>query len=303
MDILKNNLFYLILVAAVLIVSVPSYILASRRQEHVNKARSDAEALIRGLANSAKRLEPVSEDALELAADYRRGWEEQEAKVFELLQEADAHLDSDFLVPAAEGKTPDPEQYKAAYNAGYDALSNRLVAARLANPGNSPLPKKANLETRLPTPEDIRISQKQYWIVKEFVDILTDPACQVKSVRNIDIDYVPNQLGMNNKPDPTRTFWVYPALLEFQIDFRTFPVLMQKFLENRNVVFFPETYEITRSFDDTKPVYTPTVAVQIYCPVWDYISTPFETSQLEAYGGEGGKAAGKTGGKGRARRR
>ena len=64
MDFLKNNLFYVILVAAVLVVSIPSFILATRRQEQVTKALADARSQLNIVKVTFARLEPVSEAAL-----------------------------------------------------------------------------------------------------------------------------------------------------------------------------------------------------------------------------------------------
>jgi len=165
---------------------------------------------------------------------------------------------------------------------------------------NSALPSKANFKDRTPSGSDIRISQKQYWIVKELVDLFTAPESGVKSVTSVKLDFVPNAPGALNKPDSRNTFWVYPMSLEFQIDFRDFRVFFEKLLDDKSVLFMPGNYLIERAFDSSKPVYVPFVQVSLYCEVWDYVSTPFEQENLAAYkakaGGGAGAAAAAAGG-------
>ncbi len=297
MDFLKNNLFYVILVGAVLVISIPSYMLAAQRRGAYEKARSDAVKRVGTLEKSAAKVTVISPLALTEAEQYRKAWEEQRESLHRMLEASDRHMDVDFLIaPPAPGETPDPEQYKIAYKNAYDQLSLQLSKAGLADARTQPLPKAANFENRVPTPAQIRISQKQYWILKELVDLFSDPDSGVKAVTSVTLDYVPNATDALNGPDSTKTFWRFPMRLEFQMDFRYFPVLLEKLLENKNVMLMPDGYFIERAFDPSKPVYVPLVQVSLYCEAWDYISTEFEKKNLEdaeAKKGKGGAAGGK----------
>jgi hypothetical protein len=110
MDFLKNNLFYVILVAAVLVVSIPSFILASRRQEQVTKALADARSELNKVKASFTRLKPVSDAALKEAEGYRQKWQDQKALILEQVKAANEHLDNDFLggpvAPGARRRSP-----------------------------------------------------------------------------------------------------------------------------------------------------------------------------------------------------
>jgi hypothetical protein len=71
--------------------------------------------------------------------------------------------------------------------------------------------------------------------------------------------------------------------MDLNMDFRTFPILMQKLVENKNITFVPDGFKVSRAFEDTKPVYVPLVDVTLFCQVWDYISTPFEQENLKKF--------------------
>jgi len=283
MDFLKNNLFYVILVAAVLLVSIPSYILASQKQARNRQALTIAQGLVDGMKVSVQGLKVYSDAALAAARSYNEEWLKQKNDVVAIVEKTSKHLNDDFLVqPARPGDIPDAEAYKTAYNAAYDKLIARLKGMYEKE---QPLPEKAKFGDKRPTPTQIRISQRQYWIVKELVDLFTDPALGVKAVRSVKLDYVPNRKDGTVTPKNDNTFWVYPMELDFQIDFRTFPVFLQKLIDDPNVMFFPDGYRVARAFDETSPVYVPTVAVVMYCEVWHYISSTsaYDKNELQAY--------------------
>jgi hypothetical protein len=301
MDFLRNNLFYVILLAGVLVISVPSYILASSRQDRYKKALVAAEAAIRSVQADVSRLKGVTDESISEANAYRKQWEDQKDKVFEEVRLASKHLNYDFLVaPAKEGDTPAADAYRAAYNTAYDELIGRLVTLKLTDLKTQVLPAKVTFDEKtLPTPDQIRITQKQYWIVKALVDILADPACGIQGVTDVSLDFVPNSPNGTNGPDSTRTFWLYPVIIEVEMDFRSFPVLLQKLLANEDIIFYPLDYDLQRSFDDTKPVYTPTVTMTMYGQVYDYISTPWDTANLDKYKGPKGATKGPGAGTGK----
>ena len=229
-------------------------------------------------------------------------WEEQKGKVFEEIKLASKHLNYDFLVaPAKEGDMPAADAYRAAYNTAYDELIDRLVTLKLAEAKVPVLPAKVTFnEKALPTADQIRITQKQYWIVKALVDILADPACKIQNVTDVKLDFVPNAPNATNGPDGTRTFWLYPVMIEVEMDFRAFPVFLQKLLTNQDIIFYPLDYDVLRSFDDTKPVYSPTVSVTMYGQVYDYIDTPWDKANLNNF--KAAKGAGKAGGAGKGKK-
>lgn len=298
MDILKKNLFYVILIAAVLVISVPSFILASQRQEKIKKAMSDADNKLDGLRKIVKNLKPVNTKALQEADKFSEQWEAQRARAHELLKQANKHMDDDFLVaPDKPNGTPDPAKYRAAYSAGYDALVKSL--GRLMDGKKGKFSTKATF-VMLPTPDQIQISQKQFWILKELAATLADPDCALKDVSNVSLDFVPNVEGVANQPDDSGRFWIYPIRIDFRIDFRAFPLFLQKLVDNQNVMFFVDAFTITRSFEESKPVYVPIVAVTLYCQAWDYINVAneFEKNNLNAYKGKSGKGVGKPAGRG-----
>jgi len=296
MDFLKNNLFYVILVAGILVISVPSFILASQRQESIRKAISDANTVLTGIQMKVKNLKPVTKTALDEAQRFKKEWEAQRTKAHELLRQADRHMDEDFLVPPAKsGLTPDPIEYRNAYNSSYDGMVQALVKANLLNAKKPAFSSKAYFAERLPTPEEIRISQKQYWILKELAAAFASSDSLVKEIDAVMLDINPASSDAANQPDETGRFWVYPIRMDFRIDFRSFPLFLEKLLEGKDVMFFVDSFTVSRAFDESKPVYAPIVAVTLYCQVWDYISTSFEEKNLKdwlaARGKKGGAAA------------
>lgn len=297
MDFLKNNLFYVILIAVVLVVSIPSYMLASSRNLEAKQAESQVASRLRSQQGIVRNLKPVSAAALARAEEFQKEWADQIAKVQSVMKRGDSHLDNDFLIRPPEGKpVPLGEEYKAAYNAAYAELNRRLVAAGLAEVSSSPLPKKVQFGGSIPN-KYIRISQKEYWILKEFVDVLVDPDCHITKVSGVGLDARINADGSLSRPDNMRnpeqsTFWRYPVKFEIQMDFRYFRVFLDKLINNENITFVPDGYKITRAFDESEPIFVPLVAVSLYGAVWDYISTDFELAMLKevrpARGGGGG---------------
>jgi hypothetical protein len=300
MEFLKNNLFYVILVAAVLVISIPSYILASAREAKHALAVADAQQKLNIIKNQAERLQPVAPDALKKAGEYQQGWAALVKQVEDMMSASDTHMDREFLVPAADGDLPDPVAYKAAYGKAYDELVARLVAAKIADADKSPLDRKADWSDRTPAPKEIRVTQKQYWILKELVDMFTDPACHVRHVTSVALDIVPNQAGASNHPynvdKPAESkFWVYPVKLDFQIDFRYFNIFLGKLADDDKVMFVTDSYSVARGFSEQDAVYEPVVAVSLYCLVYDYISSDFEKASLAQYKPGTGGAKGATG--------
>jgi hypothetical protein len=266
-----------------ILISVPSFILAAQRQVQIRKAMSDADNRFSGLEKTAKILIPVSGKAIEEAKQFGEAWRARRATVLELLKQANKHMDDDFLVePDKPNETPDPAKYRAAYSAGYDALVKSF--GPLMDAKRAKFSTKAAFVT-LPTPDEIQISQKQFWILKELAAILTDPECALKDVSSVSLDFVPNVRDVQNKPDDTGRFWVYPIRIDFRIDFRALPILLQKLANNQNVMFFADAFTVNRSFEESKPVYAPIVAVTLFCQAWDYINdaNAFEKKNLETY--------------------
>ncbi len=126
MEFLKNNLFYVILVAAVLVISIPSYILASAREAKHNAAVAAAQTSLNGIKSMADNLKPVAPEALKKADEYQKAWIDLVKTVEDKMSASDTHMDREFLVPAADGGLPDPAAYKAAYDKAYDELVAKL---------------------------------------------------------------------------------------------------------------------------------------------------------------------------------
>lgn len=282
MDFLKDNLFYVVLAAAVLVVSVPCYLLGAARADEVRRAQNLAGNRIRTLKKRATTLQKVTPEAKDRAKTYREEHEQQKEKVLNQLRNADRHLDYDFLVePEKPGGTPPPERYKEVYYNAYRQLLKRLEGLKTTK--KQPLPNREDWGSQRPNQFAIRMSQKRYWILKAMVDILTDPECGVRSVQNIALDMDPRDMNGHNRL--LGGYWVYPMRLEFQIDFRTFPVFQEKLINNEDVFFNPPgVWFMNRAFDDTKAVYVPVVSVSFDCDVWDYVSTPFEKDNAQKYG-------------------
>ncbi len=300
MDFLKDNLFYVILVVAVIVVSVPCYIFGSQQRIKVSRAQEAASSRLNTLSRDVAKVRLVSKDVLNLAAEYRKGYEDQKAKVIEQVRKANEHLDYDYLVPSEKRRgVPPPEQYKQAYYDAYTELQQRIERAGLKTTKNSPLPPMDDWGAGLPPAFHIRVTQKKYWILKALTDVLTDPECNVISVQRIILDNVPNQKGVQNGPDGSRMFWRYPFTIDFIIDFRTFPVFLEKLIANEEVLFeAPGFWRIARAFDETKGVYAPHVSVSLYCLAWDFIAADYEKDWLKEFeeqrkqGGGGGRRGG-----------
>ncbi|MCD6406051.1 MAG: hypothetical protein J7M19_09510 [Planctomycetes bacterium] len=283
MDFLKDNIFYVLLAVAVLIVSVPSYIVASGRVNKIRVGQKAADLVLTRLEKEVSDIARVSPEVLEKAGEYKKSFEKERAAILQNLADADRHLDGEFLVPA-EGGIPDGEAYKKAYFTAYGALQKRLVEAGLVGGENSVLPGREKWGSSRPAPYAIRVTQKKYWILKALVDVLTEPECGVKSVQSIKIDLDTRNPKGENRPDGGEKFWIYPMSLDFQIDVRAFPVFLEKMSSYKDVFFYiPGNWEMARAFDETQAVYVPVVAVSLYCEVWDYISTEFERDNLKAY--------------------
>jgi hypothetical protein len=298
MDFLKENLFYVILIAAVIVVSVPSYVLGSRRRETVRQAQSRADRTIEQLTRRANSVRIVPDETIEAAKVYREGVEGEKEKILAVLNRSDRHLDRQFLVdPAQPGALPDAEMYKQAYYAAFAELNSRIEKAGLRTTQESPLGKRDDWGVSRPSEFDIRVTQKKYWILKALVDIMTDPECGVLSVQSIKIDNVPNRPNVHNRPHASDMFWIYPMTLEFTIDFRKLPVFLDRLVNCEDVFFeVPGFMKMTRAFDETKAVYIPQVSLTFYFRAWDYISTKFERDNLAQYkrrgpgqGGGGGR--------------
>ncbi len=284
MDFLKDNLFYVLLAVAVLIVSVPSYIVASGRVNKIRVGQKTADRVLTTWEKKVPNMARVSPEAIKKAEEYKKSFEKEKDAILQELANEDKHLDGEFLVPVQEGGIPDAEAYKQAYFAAYDELRKRLVAAGLASGEKPVLPGREKWGSSRPTPYAIRVTQKKYWILKALVDVLTDPECGVKSVQSIKLDLDTRNPKGENKPDSGEKFWIYPMSLDFQIDVRDFPVFLEKLSSCKDVFFYvPGNWQMTRAFDETQAVYVPVVAVSLYCEVWDYISTQFERDNLKAY--------------------
>ena len=285
MDFLKDNLFYAVMIGAVIAVSVPSYVLGAKRREAVRLAMNQAETKIRQLGTRVNKLEKVGDETLERAGEFKKAWNLEKERVLARLLEADRHLDHDFLVPVdAKTGLPPPEDYKQAYYKAYGSLAGRIQKAGLKSTKKSPLPERENWKTRRPTEFEMRVTQKKYWILKALVDILTDPECGVVSVQQVVLDHVPNAQNVYNRPDGAGRFWRYPVRIEMIIDFQRFPVFMEKFISREDIFFDPPGFwKMVRAFDETKPVYVPQVSVSFYVDVWDYISTKFEKGNREMF--------------------
>jgi hypothetical protein len=97
-------------------------------------------------------------------------------------------------------------------------------------------------------------------------------------------------------------FWRYPFSIDFIIDFRNFPVFLEKLVSHKEVLFeAPGFWRIARAFDETKGVYAPHVSVSLYCLAWDFISTDYEKVWLKEFD-ERQKKAPRGGGRRRAGR-
>lgn len=288
MDFLKNNLFYVILLAVVLVVCIPSFILASAREKKASEASDSAGKTVRTIETQVNALKPVSAEAIARAKAYQAAWKEEIAKVRGMMAAADKHLDGDFLVEAGANGLPAAEAYRTAYYQAFDGLTARLAKAGLLEKSAKPIVGRAYLDEGPPTAYQIRVTQKQYWILDEIVSILTSPECTVIRVTDVRLDAMPNEAVSRSRPDNAKqpgqsNFWVYPLKIDFQVDFRTLPVLFSKFVNDEKICFIPDGYVIVRAFDETQPVYVPVVAVTLYCQVWDYMSTDFEKSLRDAY--------------------
>jgi len=285
MDFLKDNLFYVILVAGIIVVSVPSYILGSQRREVVRRAQRQLENKLRMQANRAAQVKIISDEVLAAAREYNEAFKKEKEEIMQALRRSDNHLDRDFLVePPAPGKVPEGERYKQAYYRAYRQLQRRLKEAGLTAKDGSPLPAMEDWGARRPVEFDIRVTQKKYWILKAIVDILTDPEVGVVSVQKVMLDYVPNARGSFNHPTKNKQFWLYPVRIEMIIDFRDFPVFLEKMINNEEIFFEPPgLWKMTRAFDETKAVYIPQVSVSFDCTVWDYIQTNHEKANLVEY--------------------
>lgn len=286
MDFFKDNVFYLILVAAIIVVSVPSYILGSQRRQEIRRVTQQTETKLRRHKVRADSVEIVTDQALEAAREYKKGFEQQKQTIVDLMLRSNRHLDRDFLVaPAEPGGTPDGEKYKQAYYQAYRRLQQRVEQAGLKTTRNSPLPPMDTWPTgRRPGDFDIRVTQKKYWIIKALVDVLTDEDAGVVSVQRVLLDNIPNIAGGFNRPTRDRQFWVYPMRIELNIDFRDFPVFLEKLINNEEILFEPPgLWKMTRAFDESKAVYIPQVTVSFDCNVWDYIETQFERDNLVQY--------------------
>ena len=286
MDFIKNNLFYVIVAAAVIAIAVPSFLLARAKDGVYKRSLSDANTILGRMESGVTSLENVSENALAEAQAYQQGWKEQLEQARGLMIEKDKHLDEDFLIPVSRpGETPPAEEYKIAYEKAYGDIGERLARTKLTPSSalKDVLPSRANFGEAFPTPDQIRLTQKQYWMVKEIVDVLAKPELSVRNLSKIELSYVPNVTGETNHPDPTGTLWVYPVTLTFEMDFRNFPILLQELINNGNVIFYPTGYKIARAFDESTPQYVPWVKVVMGVEIWEYISTPFDKANLETF--------------------
>jgi hypothetical protein len=283
MDFLKENLFYVVLAAAVIVVSVPSYIVGAQRRDAVRKAQSDAERKVKGVETKARSVRIVPPETMAAAKAFKEGMEQEKEKLGAILAESDERFDNMFLVSVDKpGAVPDGKTYKAAYYAAFDELNERIVKAGLKTTEDSPLGERDEW-SGTPSEFDIRVTQKRYWILKALVDIVTDPECGIMSVQSIRTDHVPNGNG-DNRPHGSGMFWIYPIQMEFSIDFRKLPVFLDKLVGNEDIFFdVPGFLKLTRSFDESKAVYVPAVSLTFYFRAWDYISTPFEKQNLKKY--------------------
>jgi len=286
MDFFKDNIFYVILVAAVIVVSVPSYILGSQRRQKIRRVTQQTETKLRQHKTRAGLVDIVTAQALEAATEYKKGFVQQKQTIVELIRRSNRHLDEDFLVePTEPGGTPDGEKYKQAYYKAYRRLQQRIEQAGLKTTQDSPLPPIDTWPTgKRPGDFGIRVTQKKYWIIKALVDVLTDEDAGVVSVQRVLLDNIPNVKGGFNRPTSNRQFWVYPMRIELNIDFRDFPVFLEKLINNEEILFEPPgVWKMTRAFDESKAVYIPQMTVSFDCNVWDYIETEFEKSNLFQY--------------------
>ncbi len=285
MDFLKDNLFYVILIAAIIVVSIPSYILGSQRRQEIRRAQQEAETQIRHYRTRAAGVERVDDAALEAARQHRQQFEAEKDAIIDLMARSWRHMDYEFLVePAAPGELPDAERYKEAYYDAYARLNQRMRDAGLVTTRESPLPQMEDWGPRRPSERAIRVTQKKYWILNALVDVFTDREAGVVSVQRVLLDHVPNEPDTYNRPTADGRFWLYPLRIEFIIDFRHFPVFLEKLI-NREDVFFepPGHWKMARAFDESQAVYSPQVSVSFDCRVWDYIQTDFEQANLAAH--------------------
>lgn len=286
MEFFKDNLFYVILVAAIIVVSVPSYILGSQRRQEIRRVTQQTESKLRQHKVRADSVSIVTDQALEAATAYKKGFAQQKRAIAELMRLSNRHLDRDFLVePAEPDGTPDGEEYMQAYHKAYDELRQRIERAGLKTTNNSPLPPMDTWPTgKRPNDFAIRVTQKKYWIIKALVDVFTDEDSGVVSVQRVELDNIPNFPGSFNRPTSDKQFWVYPMRIELNIDFRDFPIFLEKLINNEEILFEPPgQWKMTRAFDESKAVYIPLMTVSFDCNAWDYIDTPFEKSNLVEY--------------------
>jgi len=267
----------------------------------INRAQESASSKLRGLSNKLNSIKLVSREVLDAAAQFKTDYAAQKGKVIELVRKSNEHLDYDFIVDVAKrGQVPPDEPYKQTWYEKYGELQRRIERAGLKSTQNSPLPLMDTWKGR-PREFDIRVTQKKYWIVKALVDVLTDPDCGVVSVQNIVLDNVPLAEGVQNGPDARKMFWRYPFTIDFIIDFRKFPVFLEKLVGNEEILFVaPGFWKIARSFDEDRAVYVPQVSVSLYCQVWDFISAGYEQQWLRQYENQQARpAAGAARGRGR----
>ena len=283
MEFLKNNLFYVLLVVGVILISVPSHILGSQRSRRVIKAQSKADQELGKLETTVKKMTLVSEDAIKAAEEYNISFKEKLNVVKQRMKKAGEHLDYDFLIaPKKREGVPDAEDYRTVFTTEYNKLAQRIADADLKKGRENPLPLSP-VDAEIPTAKHIRILQKRYWITKELVDAFVDPECGIKSVGLIEVDNYLNAAAASNSPDGAGRFWRYPINLEFEIDIRRYPIFLHRLLNNENVTFYVDMVRIDRDFREDRQVYVPTVSVEIYATVRDYISTEFEKEQLKIF--------------------
>lgn len=282
MDFIKNNLFYIILVVVVLAISVPSYVLASRQMSMNTAAVAKGTQEWKRVDGQLKGLKNVTDEAMAASEKFKAAAAADLRKCLEDMKVANRHLDEDFLIPTEIrgefGPIPKKELYKPAYNAKYAELGMELVKAGLvASPRNWVLPPRVDFGQAMPDEVDIRASQKQYWMVKEVVSLLADPECGIKSVTKVALDYAPPSKNPDakNHADETKAFWIYPMNIDVQMDFRYFPVLLEKMVNDKNLMIYPIAYKVQRTVDETQPVFVPTVAVSLSCEIREYISSPY----------------------------
>lgn len=260
MDVIKENMFFVVMGVVVLVALVLFMVLVQPRERGNRDKQTDVtnlRASLTGLLEKEDEEGLPNEAAIDAAKKYRKKFDDQLALLVDGLSKMRLSTD---LPNLEKGLENEPGAFKTVYQKDITDLKRMVTEKRIDTTQatwnfwdwDEDVPRKAEQRKR---------ATKEYSLIRELIAIITVPELEVMQLDRLEVnpgetrtaDYTAQRIGSAAVPRVEPYFDVFPFVLELRMPFHKYEVLIRELLQaKREIPVYVRKVSVMRLEDDPR---------------------------------------------------